>query len=79
MHRGKWIHERAPHHRFPRPALQEFPGLSDAGLDLLNRLLTYDPDRRITARQALRHPYFTGEVCGGVCVCVWVGGVQTGV
>ncbi|EFN52944.1 hypothetical protein CHLNCDRAFT_32311, partial [Chlorella variabilis] len=38
---------------------KEFPHLSDAGIDLLNRLLTYDPDKRITARQALRHPYFT--------------------
>lgn len=33
--------------------------LSDAGVDLLNKLLTYDPDKRITARQALRHPYFS--------------------
>ncbi|PSC68206.1 cyclin-dependent kinase G-2-like isoform X1 [Micractinium conductrix] len=38
---------------------KEFPSLSDAGVDLLNRLLTYDPERRITARQALRHPYFS--------------------
>ena len=43
------------------PSLQEFPSLSDAGVDLLNRLLTYDPERRITARQALRHPYFSGR------------------
>ncbi len=33
--------------------------LSEAGVDLLNRLLTYDPDKRITARQALRHAYFS--------------------
>jgi hypothetical protein len=39
---------------------KEFPHLSDSGIDLLNRLLCYDPDKRITARQALRHPYFTG-------------------
>ncbi|KAL4422316.1 hypothetical protein ABPG75_008513 [Micractinium tetrahymenae] len=38
---------------------KEFPQLSDSGIDLLNRLLTYDPEKRITARQALRHPYFT--------------------
>ena len=45
----------------PRPplAVQEFPRLSDAGLDLLNRLLTFDPEKRITARAALRHPYFS--------------------
>ena len=28
------------------------------GLDLLERLLVYDPDRRWTAAQALRHPFF---------------------
>ena len=39
-------------------ALQKFPKLSKTGLSLLNGLLTYDPDRRMTARQALKHPYF---------------------
>lgn len=37
---------------------QEFPALSLAGQELLNGLLTYDPARRLTARQALRHDYF---------------------
>jgi cell division cycle 2-like protein len=37
---------------------RKFPQLSDYGFDLLNRLLTYDPDKRITAREALRHPFF---------------------
>ncbi|KAJ3412658.1 hypothetical protein HDV05_000408 [Chytridiales sp. JEL 0842] len=35
-----------------------FPYLTENGIDLLSRLLTYDPKRRITAAQALRHPYF---------------------
>ena len=29
------------------------------GVELLNCLLTYDPEKRMTARQALRHPFFT--------------------
>jgi cell division cycle 2-like protein len=37
---------------------QHFPMLTDAGFDLLNRMLTYDPARRITAREALEHPWF---------------------
>nr|GLL32658.1 cyclin-dependent kinase G-2 isoform X1 [Ipomoea trifida] len=34
------------------------PVLSDAGFDLLNRLLTYDPEKRITADEALNHEWF---------------------
>ncbi|KNZ73455.1 Serine/threonine-protein kinase ppk23 [Termitomyces sp. J132] len=33
--------------------------LTIAGIDLLMSLLTYDPERRITAEEALQHPYFT--------------------
>ncbi len=32
-----------------------------AALDLLSRLLTFDPRQRITAGQALEHPWFTGR------------------
>ncbi|KAF8935541.1 hypothetical protein BGZ58_004943, partial [Dissophora ornata] len=38
--------------------------------DLLGQLLTYDPEKRITAAQALKHPYFSyivdeaGQVVG---------------
>lgn len=35
-----------------------FPELSDAGLALLNGLLTYDAVQRMTAQQALKHQYF---------------------
>ncbi|CAN4123949.1 unnamed protein product [Withania somnifera] len=34
------------------------PVLSEAGLDLLNKLLTYDPEKRITADAALNHVWF---------------------
>ena len=32
--------------------------LNTSGIDLLNRMLTYDPTNRITAKAALHHPYF---------------------
>ncbi|KAJ2243280.1 Cyclin-dependent kinase catalytic subunit [Coemansia sp. RSA 455] len=34
------------------------PGLDASGIDLLKRMLTYDPALRISAKQALAHPYF---------------------
>ncbi|GLC35621.1 hypothetical protein PLESTF_001395400 [Pleodorina starrii] len=37
---------------------RQLPQLSEQGLNLLNGLLTYDPARRMTARQALRHEFF---------------------
>ncbi|RHZ33544.1 hypothetical protein DYB37_013104 [Aphanomyces astaci] len=55
-----------PNYRFEfpnwtsRPWSRLFPTLSDLGLDLLSKLLTYDPDERISAENALRHPYFAG-------------------
>ncbi|XP_055346917.1 mitogen-activated protein kinase 14-like [Paramacrobiotus metropolitanus] len=37
---------------------QTFPTLSEKGVDLLKRMLDIDPDRRITATEALSHEYF---------------------
>lgn len=34
--------------------------LDDIGLDLLDALLVYDPAGRISAKQTVIHPYFTG-------------------
>ncbi|CAI5722716.1 unnamed protein product [Hyaloperonospora brassicae] len=53
------------HFEFPhwkrRPLNRLFPRISDLGIDLLTKLLVYNPDQRITAEDALRHPYFSNE------------------
>lgn len=35
------------------------PNLSAEGLNLLDAFLQYDPQKRITAKEALAHPYFS--------------------
>ena len=37
---------------------QLFPGLNVEGLDLIERMLQSNPKNRITAEEALMHPYF---------------------
>ncbi|KAJ6418127.1 hypothetical protein OIU84_001500, partial [Salix udensis] len=44
--------------KFPFTPFTGSPVLSDSGFDLLNRLLTFDPEKRITADDALNHPWF---------------------
>lgn len=46
-------------------------------MDLLNELLVMDPDRRLTAEQALAHPYFANyadpdDEVGFVLLCMFV-------
>jgi len=45
----KWYQDRAP------------KGSSQAGFELLSSLLTYEPARRITAREALTHKWWGEE------------------
>jgi serine/threonine protein kinase len=52
--------------KFKRKPLRELvPQLCDQGLDLLDKLLQYDPAKRISARAALSHPYFNGPAGAG--------------
>ncbi|XP_061338695.1 cyclin-dependent kinase G-2-like isoform X2 [Gastrolobium bilobum] len=44
--------------KFPATSFTGSPVLSDSGFDLLNKLLTYDPKKRITAEAALNHEWF---------------------
>nr|AFC88295.1 CDK protein [Hevea brasiliensis] len=44
--------------KFPASSFTGSPVLSDLGFDLLNKLLTYDPEKRITADAALNHAWF---------------------
>ncbi|CAA6654152.1 unnamed protein product [Spirodela intermedia] len=43
----------------PPPLRSLFPNTSDDALDLLSKMLAYDPKTRISAHQALDHRYFT--------------------
>lgn len=48
-----------PGHRRPRQTLQALlpADTPPEALDLLRRLLAFAPDKRLTAAQALQHPY----------------------
>mmetsp|Transcript_7167 Transcript_7167/g.15562 ORF Transcript_7167/g.15562 Transcript_7167/m.15562 type:complete len:171 (-) Transcript_7167:280-792(-) len=50
--------------RYPGPAAiaSLVPTLDAAGVDLFDRMMKYDPAQRITAQDALSHPYFTQDV-----------------
>lgn len=41
----------------PRSLSNMFPGASDDALDLLQKLLLFNPNKRITVEEALAHPY----------------------
>lgn len=53
---AKSINPPTPH---PPQLRQKFPYITSAGLDLLSQMLIYDPEMRITAEEARKHPYFT--------------------
>ena len=49
--------------------------MTAAAKELINRMLTLDQDKRITADEALKHPWINVScvhVCMCLCVCVCV-------
>lgn len=46
-------------HRDPVPLTERFKGLEPEAIDLLSKMLVFDPRKRITAEQALEHPYLS--------------------
>ena len=50
----------------PCPFEAIFPAADPQALDLLRRMLAFDPLERVTTAEALRHPYFAG-LPSGVC------------
>jgi cyclin-dependent kinase len=58
--------DRFPPYPPPRGGLASLvPTLDPLGVDLLNRMLQYDPARRITAQAALDHQFFDDMKAGG--------------
>jgi cyclin-dependent kinase 7 len=58
----KQLKDYVPYEMYPKTNLKSiFSAASDSALDLLAKMLTFDPLKRITAKQALLHHYFKEE------------------
>ncbi|OCK84352.1 cyclin-dependent protein kinase-like protein Ssn3 [Lepidopterella palustris CBS 459.81] len=55
----KWYEQNLRNNRYPEGQSKDSPGAE--GLSLLQALLEYDPQKRLTAEKALSHPYFSAH------------------
>jgi cyclin-dependent kinase 8/11 len=55
----KWYWSTLQQYKYPQSPPNMTPGAE--GLALLKGLLEYDPNKRLTAEQALKHPYFLAD------------------
>ncbi|KAF5466118.1 hypothetical protein F2P56_016073 [Juglans regia] len=53
----RYIRQRPLHHR--QSFTEKFPNVHPAAIDLVEKMLTFDPRQRITVEGALAHPYLT--------------------
>jgi len=56
----KWNKKETPEVE-GRGMMNLVPGLEDDGYDLISRMMVYDPGKRVTAQQALEHPYLAEQ------------------
>lgn len=58
-----------PHNRTPKTLRDLLSGAPPDAIDLLEKLMVFNPDKRLTAEQALRHPYVARWVWDGLFGC----------
>jgi len=46
-------------------------------VDLISRLCAYDPDERLSAKHALRHPYFRDIRCAIIQLCKSIASIMS--
>ena len=48
--------------RSKQPLSKIFPDANPKGLDLLSKMLTFNPNNRFTVEECISHPYFEGSI-----------------
>ncbi|RNE99011.1 putative mitogen-activated protein kinase 5, putative,protein kinase [Trypanosoma rangeli] len=64
-----FIRENVMKYKDKRPLADVLEGLSAEGIDLVTKLLTFEPKNRLTAKQALQHSFFASVGGEGVSQC----------